>query len=162
METLFDWSDIPEPDDRLAYRNEDGTVDWRKRCLHLAYAADALQIACIGSIAAPAWLGPRDQIQAAGDAVFYQLDNLRSDYARETRDERGFDDESYHEDIEIERVKPALKRMLHGIRSDDRLATILKALADAIHDSAAEVGEDASQEARDLRAVCRRWGHGRE
>jgi hypothetical protein len=159
METLFDWSDIPESHDAAHHRNQDGTVDWRKRCLHLAYAADALQLAAINATPATGYSGPPGQIQEAGDLVYFHLEWLRADYAGE---QDGWSGDSCPVEAEVERLKPALMRMLAGIRSDDRLTTIVQALADAIHDSAAEVGEDSSQESRELRAVCRRWSASRE
>lgn len=158
MDTLFDWSDIPEPHVSFCeHTNEDGTVDWRKRCLHLAHAADALQLACIAAPSNPHFRGPRDQMQVAGDLVYWHLEHLRADYQREYEADRLFDAAEIPEAIEIDRIKPALMRMLRGIRADNRLTTIVKALADAVHDSAAEIGEDASQESRDLLAVYRRW-----
>jgi hypothetical protein len=162
METLFDWSDIAEPHIADGHRNEDGTVDWRSRCLHLARAADALQLACVASPPNPNWLGPADQINDAGNLVYYHIEQLRADVLRERETEDVFSYFSIPEASEIERIAPALVRMLSGIRSDNRRATIVRALADAIQDSAAEVGEDASTQAEALRAVCRNWDRDHE
>lgn len=164
METLFDWSGIPEPHHPFGCRENDGSVDWRKRCFHLAHAADALQLACTAAPPNPNWRGPPNQLQDAGDLVYYHLEHLRADYQREqeTETESWLDGVSIPRDMEIERIKPALDRMLCGMRSDDRITPIVLALADVIQNAAAELGEDASQEANDLRAVCRRWNRNPE
>lgn len=161
METFFDWSEIPEAEFGFEFRNEDGSVDWRKRCLHLAYAADALQLQAL-RISADMHCGEREAVQAAGDNVYYHLEWLRADYARELEDGDWTSDLPQPSDIEVERITPALKRMLRGIRSDDRIGTLVHAVADAIADSAAEIGEDARDQANDLYRVCRHWEGSRE
>ena len=153
METLFDWSDVPGRRGNYGhFVNEDGSIDWRLRCLHLAEAADALQLAAIGfqNSSAP----QARALQAAGDTVFGHLEYIKLGLQEERWAACG---EWSPTDAEVERIKPALQRIVDGLRSDNRTVTLLLAVAAALHDSAAEVGEEPSDESRYLDTLARRW-----
>lgn len=153
METLFDWSEVSgQRGDHSQYINEDGTIDWRLRCLHLAEAADALQLAAIHFLDHDSPMAR--QMEQAGNEVFGHLDYLRADLQTESAAVQG---DWQPTDAEVERITPALLRLLAGLRSDNPGVTLLLAVADAIHDSSAEVGEDASAASRSLRSLARRW-----
>ena len=55
------------------------------------------------------------------------------------------------------RVTPAVRRILESIDSDASVQSLLLAVADAVQDSSAEVGEDGSAAADDIRRVVVKW-----
>jgi hypothetical protein len=58
---------------------------------------------------------------------------------------------------EARRVKPAVDELLIGIESDSAVESLLLAVADSVHDSAANVGEDSWPYAEDIRRLVAKW-----
>jgi len=54
-------------------------------------------------------------------------------------------------------VKPLIGMAIDKIDCDDKPAALLLAVADAVQDASAEVGEDASDEAADIRRLVESW-----
>ena len=60
-------------------------------------------------------------------------------------------------DTDVALLRPAVDRFLADIRSNAPVETLLLVLADAVHDFSANVGEDASDTAADIRSLVYRW-----
>jgi len=60
-------------------------------------------------------------------------------------------------DADVSRIRPAVDRFLAGIQSAAPVETLLLAVADSVQDSSAEVGEDATETAGDVRRLVARW-----
>lgn len=153
MSTIFDWSDIPPWHGHYGdYVTDAGEIDWRTRCLHLAQAADALQLE------ASRHQDDDRALQEPGDTVFGHLESLHADYRQELRARSPvMDDRPPSCGAEVARIAPLILGILNGIRSDSAVAVLMAAVADAIHDHSAEVGEDDSDRASQARALAQTW-----
>jgi hypothetical protein len=69
----------------------------------------------------------------------------------------GYFSESRGAETEALRVAPQLRRILDSIDCDAKVESLLLAAADAVQDSSAEVGEDGSEAADDIRRLVVKW-----